>query len=83
MRLNQEIRKKLAEKERYIKKLNSAELLEYSQEIRKQKDNLGEEIYEHLLAAVDERTAVINSGQDVKKICELEKAVMMFKKKAA
>ena len=83
MKLNQENRKKLAENEKHIKKLNSSQLLEYSKNIRNQREALGEEVYNYLLEVVDERRNRINSGLDVKKICELEKAVKQFKKKAA
>jgi len=77
-KLPQDIRTKVRANLNKINSCNSKELFEYSKTLNAIKDDLGLEVSEYLFKAIDDRTAMINSGLEKKREYENQKMIKKF-----
>ena len=79
-KLPKEIRLKIEKNIEKINTFNSSELLNYSKALRQQKSDVGINIYNYLLKAIDARRDTINNASDVKSKCKDADMVKKFLK---
>ena len=79
-KLPKEIQLKIKAHQDKISELSSAELLEYSKNLYKIKEDLGKEVTDFLFNEIDKRTAYLNSGHEKVKVCADAEMIKKFKK---
>ena len=63
-----------------INTFNSSDLLNYSKALRQQKSEIGINVYNHLLSAIDERRDAINNDSITKLKCNDSEMIKQFVK---